>query len=457
MLLTINVWFFGVLLTSVTGSVAYGLWKLLERLFKRRRQYNWLMISSKLTVLFWIVPVVFLVIYLGSYRQGAWTNEAFLPTPSLLIALRVCFLIWLAGFLWQVKKYFQEKYRLCKLKKANISAASGLREALDEMKGRLKVRNKVQINGNLLCRIPQVSGLLYPAVMLPAKEWEQNEARIVIGHELMHIKHRDLLWKYFLAWVKRIQWFNPVFSLMVSDIFLWNEICCDRDMCGRKDSPFAFEEYFDTVLAYSKEGKEKNASFLSGTLYENKESVKRRILSLKDYRFERETKGWAAALLSVLFVAMVFFTSYAAGEGVLGVYNRVREKTEVLIIESPESQNTLTEEIIPAETDSGVVEIEVPESRKSNSFNWDIPLGTLISISGFSCNAGDEIVIMAVVEPDNKLTRVGITEPDGTRRSVSSTGTILYSFEVKKRGVHQVYVENQSDTGISVLVTYSSN
>ena len=60
MLLTINVWFFGVLLTSVTGSVAYGLWKLLERLFKRRRQYNWLMISSKLTVLFWIVPVVFL-------------------------------------------------------------------------------------------------------------------------------------------------------------------------------------------------------------------------------------------------------------------------------------------------------------------------------------------------------------------------------------------------------------
>lgn len=456
MLLTINVWFFGVLLTSVTGSVAYGLWKLLERLFKRRRQYNWLMISSKLTALFWIVPVVFLVIYLGSYRQGAWTNEAFLLTPSLLMALRVCFLIWLAGFLWQAKKYFQEKYRFCKLKKANIAAASGLREALDEMKGRLKVRKKVQINGNLLCRIPQVGGIFYPAIMLPTKKWEQNEARIVIGHELMHIKHRDLLWKYFLAWVKRIQWFNPVFSFMVNDIFLWNEICCDRDMCRGEDSPFAFEEYFDTVLAYSKEGKEKNASFLSGTLYENKESVKRRVLSLKDYRFERETKGWAAGLLSVLFVAMVSVTSYAAGEGVLSIYNQMREETEVLITESPESQNTLTEEIIPAGTDSGVVEIEVPGSRASDSFNWDIPVGTLIYTSGFSCNIGEQIAVMAVVEPDNKLTRVGIIEPDGTRRAVSSTGIINHSFEVKKRGVHQVYVENQSDTEISVFLAYSS-
>ena len=96
----------------------------------------------------------------------------------------------------------------------------------------------------------------------------------------------------------------------------------------------------------------------------------------------------------------------------------------------------------------------MPMQNATAYANWSIPVNNSKKTPGFSCSVGDEIDVTAYVDPENKLTRVGIIEPDGDRRAVSSTGRIVHIFKVEKNGTHKVYVENQSDTAITAEVSY---
>lgn len=99
-----SIWFFCIVYTSLTGTFAYGIWKLAERFLRKRKKYNWIIFSSKLVILFWTVPFVFLIALEAARVPGGWKDD-FGITPVLYVILKNLFYIWAAGFLWQVFQY----------------------------------------------------------------------------------------------------------------------------------------------------------------------------------------------------------------------------------------------------------------------------------------------------------------------------------------------------------------
>ena len=55
-----------------------------------------------------------------------------------------------------------------------------------------KIRTPVEIYCNPWILIPMVYGIKTKKILLPTEEYTRNELRIILLHELIHIKHKDI-------------------------------------------------------------------------------------------------------------------------------------------------------------------------------------------------------------------------------------------------------------------------
>ena len=78
----------------------------------------------------------------------------------------------------------------------------------------------------------------------------------------------------------------------------------------------------------------------------------------------------------------------------------------------------------------------------------------MFTTGAFSASSGQDILVTVAAEPDNKTLKVGIIEPDGTRRYVVSSGDIYHKFVLDQTGRYRVFVENDNSVVVNVVGSY---
>ncbi|WP_395737117.1 M56 family metallopeptidase [Prosthecobacter sp.] len=80
---------------------------------------------------------------------------------------------------------------------------------------------------------PAVTGLLRPTLLLPAEfdhEFTPAEARLVLKHELMHIKRGDLPLNALMCVLMALHWFNPLLWIAFFKVRADREAACDAQV-----------------------------------------------------------------------------------------------------------------------------------------------------------------------------------------------------------------------------------
>ena len=88
-------------------------------------------------------------------------------------------------------------------------------------------------------------GVLRPQVMLPsgARTWPEERVRIVLAHELAHIRRRDWLLQIGAELLRSIYWFNPVLWLGCSRLRHESEQACDDAVLSLDIEPSAYARH----------------------------------------------------------------------------------------------------------------------------------------------------------------------------------------------------------------------
>lgn len=84
---------------------------------------------------------------------------------------------------------------------------------------------------------PFTQGVLKPVVYLPnglERELSHEEMALVVGHELMHIRRLDAIWRPLERVVADVLWFNPFAWLVRKELDRAREIACDEAMLVSK-------------------------------------------------------------------------------------------------------------------------------------------------------------------------------------------------------------------------------
>ncbi|MFC5454293.1 M56 family metallopeptidase [Prosthecobacter fluviatilis] len=80
---------------------------------------------------------------------------------------------------------------------------------------------------------PAVTGLLHPVLLLPVSfdhEFTPAEARLVLKHELMHLKRGDLTLNALMCFLMALHWFNPLLWIAFFKIRADREAACDAQV-----------------------------------------------------------------------------------------------------------------------------------------------------------------------------------------------------------------------------------
>lgn len=167
------------------------------------------------------------------------------------------------------------------------------------------IRRPIPIYKNALAVSPMLVGIIRPYIIIPVTNYDFQELKLILCHELVHYKRCDILYKWLVQIAVCVHWFNPLAFLMASEVGKNCELSCDEVILKQLDTANK-RKYGDTLLAALKTGGSYRDTVASVTLNEDGKMLKERLEAIMKF-----TKKSKAVTIIAAFSAFVIFCSAA--------------------------------------------------------------------------------------------------------------------------------------------------
>lgn len=167
---------------------------------------------------------------------------------------------------------------------------------LSSSKTALGVHGDVKLMLNHKITSPMLVGLRRPMILLPASSISEMDLKLILTHELMHLKRKDLWVKVLVLIAGTLHWFNPFVHVLRKDVSIWGELSCDEALA----SEMSHEErkhYGEAILNTLDNHSGMNTAFYS-PLCESKKHIKRRLIRMLNVKKTKKS-------ITVLAVAAI--------------------------------------------------------------------------------------------------------------------------------------------------------
>ena len=212
--------------------------------------------------------------------------------PFLLI-------IWVLGAMLFIaistKKYLQ--YRRILLQ--NAKSVSGL-------------YCKIPIVASATARTPTLIGVFKPMIVLPHMHFAGDELNIILAHEMVHYKRKDLLVKLMMLIANALHWFNPAVYVLNRQLNAVCELSCDEKVVSEMDTQnrIFYGETILQVLQHSTTHRNLigNVAFATN-LCNSKKNFKRRLISMMNTKRMKKSVVALALAIGLLIIGGGFVLS----------------------------------------------------------------------------------------------------------------------------------------------------
>jgi beta-lactamase regulating signal transducer with metallopeptidase domain len=267
-----------------------------------------------------ILPMTATEMPAGVTEQTDASVMAFL-LPSLA-------LLWLAGALLVFGSAVLRQWRFeKKLAAAPVGNDPQLLSCLRRLQKLAEIPGLVEIRLLPAGSTPAITGLGSPRLLLP-EDWQSrfDEAslRHVLLHELLHVRHRDLLWNWAAVAVQAVHWFNPLVWVIGSRFQADRELRCDAAVL-RLLSPNERLAYGHTLLRIQETFFAPPAMAGLAPCVRNHPTLLQRITMIAQ---PNRNRPWLHAVFTLAFGVMTcyaFTTAQAAEEKAIPAKDRSRE------------------------------------------------------------------------------------------------------------------------------------
>ncbi|MEM1150695.1 MAG: M56 family metallopeptidase, partial [Pseudomonadota bacterium] len=185
------------------------------------------------------------------------SNAFTLPEPGQIVLALV--LISLAGAVFLVVRQLHAQWQFARLIRDDSEAPSDrLLSLAHDVQKTVGLKRSVPVRASFLCGAPLVTGVLRPVILVPAwfeLDYTEEEKRIALTHEAMHVKRADLLALQAAHFVAAVQWLNPVAWRALKAFRADQEAACDADVLALKTtSPRAYGATLLKAIQLSRPG-----------------------------------------------------------------------------------------------------------------------------------------------------------------------------------------------------------
>lgn len=217
--------------------------------------------------------------------------------------VRILSILWIVGavlfLVYQMIIYFSYRRKI-KPWCLHVTSQEVL-ETYDRVLEEIKINRNVPI---MICKIiksPMVLGFWNPVLLLPDTDFSKQHLRMILRHEVIHIKRRDILYKTLFLLARAIHWFNPLVHIMSLEANKDVELSCDAAVVENQNVDYR-KNYSEAILASIYKGNRSKAVF-STCFGGGKKALKKRFASLFDFRKKR--KGVISLIIVLLLIGVM--------------------------------------------------------------------------------------------------------------------------------------------------------
>jgi murein DD-endopeptidase MepM/ murein hydrolase activator NlpD len=185
------------------------------------------------------------------------------------------FLIWSIGVMITLGKLFMEIVSTYRLNRNTDRIINNEWLAmLHELKAELKLHLPVTLKFQNSVPVPVVLGCFKPVILIPesAVDWSAERCRVVLLHELSHIKRYDNLRQSIAALVAIVYWFNPLVWISLRLLRTNRELACDEQVLETGILPSTYAAHLLAIIRNSRSAhsKLKTVSAMASTNIEQR-------------------------------------------------------------------------------------------------------------------------------------------------------------------------------------------
>ena len=175
------------------------------------------------------------------------------------------------------------------------------RRVLQEERQRLGIKGDIRLMGCACVASPMVVGLLRPMMLIPETDLSQEELRLILRHELTHVKRRDLWGKALMLGCLIVHWFNPLVYAMARAMASDCEMSCDASVLANAEM-IERKRYGEAILGIVRRQNQRQIA-LSTYFYEGKIDMKKRFASMLDASVRPKGKVVLAVTLALTLLS----------------------------------------------------------------------------------------------------------------------------------------------------------
>lgn len=296
---------------SLAGSIPLLVYLLMKPIAIRYFKASWRYAFIKIVMLFYLIPYQCFTIksltnteslpYNFSWAVFVTPNQAAFSDYQLPVQAFLIFWLFLICCIAVNQLY---NYFLCKRAFLQISGRVTSEDA-DIMKQccqniGMNTRRNVRLLYNHDIFSPFTIGVLSPCIIIPDIQLDDTQKRMILTHELMHVKNFDILFKFLALLILLLHWYNPLVYYLFRELNDVSENTCD-EMVTQNMREEDIRDY--GMLIIEMNGKPANHNLLfSDSFSNNAKIIKKRIKFLHHRPMKRVYSLMTSAVTAMILI-----------------------------------------------------------------------------------------------------------------------------------------------------------
>lgn len=157
---------------------------------------------------------------------------------------------------------------------------------------------------------PMMTGFSKPLIFFPDKVFSDIELRLIVRHELVHFKRRDLIYKVLMLICCAVHWFNPFIWIIVRFIGQECELACDETVTAGESESIK-KQYCQSILSAATAKNQMKAAtmpVMTTKFSSGKRSLKHRLKMIIFSKHRKNLTPVCAVILSITLFSGTFFS-----------------------------------------------------------------------------------------------------------------------------------------------------
>ena len=180
--------FYMILVTTFTGSILTVAWFVTSYLLDKTGHIDLSYSLSKMVVIFWIIPVTYMIIKLIDGVGFVWLGYAFDVSPVIVIVAKCIAGVWLAGIVVEMVVYIRKRIKLSKSSRQAFVCDNKTEMFFTQLKEELGLgKRRIKLRQSYSTTTAYVAGVVRPCVVINAERFTEKELKVIFSHELTHI------------------------------------------------------------------------------------------------------------------------------------------------------------------------------------------------------------------------------------------------------------------------------